>query len=143
MLLLLFIFLHQNDAIKTMTTIIQNIYEERVIWLKEKSKDENPEAQYWVGRHYSYGLGYKKNLETALLWFIKAAEQGHCDSQYNVAVCYENKWGVPPSMLKENPCDYSWGMTPSRKKAIEWYKKAAEQGDVDAKKALKRLSLFE
>ena len=44
-------------------------------------------------------------------------------AQNNLGWCYENGKGVPKDM----------------KKAVYWYREAAEQGDAEAKDALRRL----
>ncbi len=53
----------------------------------------------------------------------KKAEQGDAAAQYNLGVCYSNGQGVPKDIDK----------------VVEWYQKAAVQGDEGAKSALKRL----
>lgn len=55
--------------------------------------------------------------------YRKAARQEHILAQYNLAVCLELGRGVKKDL----------------EKAVKWYKKAAEQGDEDAEKAVERL----
>lgn len=52
---------------------------------------------------------YKESVK----WTQKAAEQGHEQAQYNLAIAYFNGEGV----------------TKSEEKAVEWFRKAAEQGN--------------
>ena len=54
---------------------------------------------------------------------LDAAEGGDVKAQFSLAQCYD--------------CGY--GITPNREKAKYWFRKAAEQGDQDAKKELLRL----
>ena len=49
-------------------------------------------------------------------WYLKAAEQGVANAQYNLGILYDNGQGVPQ--------DYA--------EARSWYLKAAEQGDASA-----------
>lgn len=55
--------------------------------------------------------------------YRKAAEQGNAIAQYNLGVCYQYGNGVPKNQAE----------------AINWYKKAAKQGDIKASQALERL----
>ena len=52
-----------------------------------------------------------------------AAEQGYAPAQYNLGVMYANGEGVAKN----------------DEQAVKWYRKAAEQGDEDAKKLLEKL----
>jgi hypothetical protein len=72
---------------------------------------------------YLGGTGVEKSPEKAFGWFLKAAEQGNLDAQFNTAVSYENGNGVAQDLDK----------------AQYWYSLAAKQGDRDAKKKLKEL----
>ena len=60
---------------------------------------------------------------TALKEFRPLAEQGHVVAQFNLGVMYEFGEGVPKNNAE----------------AIKWFRKAAEQGDRDAKKRLENL----
>lgn len=44
--------------------------------LKNKAEQGNAEAQYSLGVCYRCGDGVEKNLEEAIKWYKKAAEQG-------------------------------------------------------------------
>ena len=59
------------------------------------------------------GIEIEKDDQKAVKWYQKAAEQGHTDAQYNLALCYKNGIGVEKD----------------EQKAVEWYQKAAEQRD--------------
>lgn len=80
------------------------------LFLAEARKGD-AEAEFWVGKCYEQGEGVNENYQSAMEWYMKAAEQGHTLAQYNLAYRYYH----------ENN-----GLT--RKKAFDWYKKAAEQG---------------
>ncbi len=53
----------------------------------------------------------------------RAAAEGYASEQYNLGVMYKNGFGVPKDAAKSR----------------EWFEKAAAQGDVQAKSALKKL----
>ncbi|WP_171060739.1 caspase family protein [Poseidonocella sp. HB161398] len=41
-----------------------------------------------IGNHYKQGSGVERNMDTALEWFLKAAERGHPEDAYNAGVIY-------------------------------------------------------
>lgn len=49
--------------------------------IEEKAKDEDPIAQFNLGKLYASGPMVPQNKETALYWYRKAAEQGNIDAQ--------------------------------------------------------------
>jgi uncharacterized protein len=61
---------------------------------------------------YANGQGVPQDYAQAMVWCLKAAEQGDADAQTLVAVMYVNGHGVPQ--------DYT--------QALIWYRKAADQG---------------
>ena len=56
------------------------------------------------------------NIDKAVEWYLKAAEQGLAKAQYNLGCCYQEGDGIN--------ADYY--------KAVKWYRKAADQGHADA-----------
>ena len=66
----------------------------------------------------------KKDQKKAAEWYLKAAEQGDSDAQYNLGAMYYDGKGVKKD----------------RKKAAQWLSKAAAQGDEDAIELLKKLA---
>jgi len=68
--------------------------------------------------YYAYGNGdVEVDMNMAAGWFTKAAERGVVDSQFNLAILYENGQGVA---------------SPSPADAYFWYSIAASQGDQSA-----------
>ena len=65
--------------------------------------------QYW-------GLIGDINLSQAFEWWLKAAENGYADAQFNLSIMYVEGIGIA-----KDDC-----------KAVEWYQKAAEQGHIEA-----------
>ena len=70
---------------------------------------------------YHNGLGVPQDYKQAIVWFTKAAEQGHAVAQYNLGVMYHNGGeGVPQD----------------DKQATYWVAKAAKQGEANAQFSL-------
>jgi TPR repeat protein len=69
------------------------------------------------------GSGVPLNHSEEVMWFHKAAEQGHAEAQYNLGVNYGKGQGVPQ--------DYS--------EAVKWLRMAAEQGDPDAQSGVLKI----
>ena len=69
---------------------------------------------------YDTGEGVAKDLEQAVVWYRRSAEQGYAEAQYNLGVKYANGQGVEQDT----------------KEAIRWLQKAVKQGDEDARSAL-------
>ena len=83
---------------------------------RKGSEEEDPETLYRRGMDLIDEL---KPAEAAEC-FLKAAEQGHAEAQFNLGICYEDGDGVPWSYIE----------------AVKWYTKAAEQGHEEAKMLL-------
>ena len=66
---------------------------------------------------------YRQDWTMAARYYRLAAKQGHAVAQYNLGCCYEKGEGVEKDL----------------KEAVEWFRKAAEQGVEQAEVALKRL----
>ena len=62
----------------------------------------------------------KKVLDEVFEEYIKAAEQGLADAQYNLGWCYRSGTGIDKD----------------EQRAVEWYQKAAEQGNTVAQNTL-------
>ncbi len=74
-------------------------------------------AMHDLAIYYAYGNGdVSVDMETAAGWFAKAAERGVVDSQFNLAILFENGQGVEQSLPD----------------AYFWYAIAGEQGDQTA-----------
>lgn len=87
------------------------------------SKDKSGVADYYLGRLYLYGYGNLKNNNLALRFFATAAEKGYLPAQQVIA-----KY----ALLREN----------NPEKASQWFKKAAAQGDLDAKMYMAAAYIF-
>ncbi len=76
-----------------------------------------PSAQCKVGLKYRFGDGVEENLQEAVKWLKKSAFQGHVDAMRNLGDIYAGV-GKP-------------------KEAENWYRKAAELGDVYSEKRIR------
>ncbi len=74
-------------------------------------------AMHDLANYYAYGQGgLDRDMGQALDWFVKAAERGVVDSQFNVAFLREGNEGVPADV----------------ETSLFWYHIAARQGDQGA-----------
>ena len=123
---------------------------------RKSAEQRDADALYNLGVMYEQGRGvcqdytkavewYRKAVEQghwkAEVWFRKLAEQGNADAQYNLGVMYER--GSIRERLSLKP-ENEWyneladfGVScycpcPDNAEAMEWYRKAAEQGHVGA-----------
>ncbi|KAF9908661.1 hypothetical protein EC991_009589 [Linnemannia zychae] len=85
-----------------------------------KASKGNVEAQVALGDMYREGSGVNKDLQAALDWFTKAADQEDPVAQFKIGTLYDNGEGVSR--------DHS--------KAEEWYLRAAKQGYSPAQRSL-------
>ena len=82
-------------------------------------KDNGPTdavEQFQLGCRYETGDGVPKDLEQAVYWFRKSAEQGYAFAQSKLGMCYKSGNGVPKDL----------------EQAVYWFRKSAEQGDAFA-----------
>ncbi len=83
--------------------------------LKEAKKFNELGKDYYFGKY-----GKPKDFKKAVTNFRKAAEQGHAEAQFNLAIMYKNGEGVEQSYTE----------------VVKWYRKAAEQGYAEAQNNL-------
>ncbi len=72
---------------------------------------------------YSSGYGVSRDYAEAVNLWLKAAEQGLVQAQYNLGVMYEKGLGVPKNISE----------------ARRWYQESSAQGYSKAKQALERM----
>ena len=82
--------------------------------------EKSPQAQFELGMAYEKGEDLPQDYGQAMVWYRKAAEQGHAEAEFALGMIYANGESVPQ--------DYG--------QAMAWYRKAAEQGHAEAKFAL-------
>lgn len=89
--------------------------------LKKLSSNQYPEAMFYLGDCYSRGaLGLQSDVREAFTLYQSAAKANHAQAAYRVAVCCEMGQ------------DEGGGTRKDPIKAMQWYKRAAQLGDVPA-----------
>jgi TPR repeat protein len=78
-------------------------------------------AQFNLALLYHYGLGVERDMELAIEWYEKAAQQSQPDAQVAIGDLFMA--GL-------------WGGAPDPEEAAAWYRLAAKQGHAEAKKKL-------
>lgn len=91
--------------------IIQNL-DEALKWETKAALQGDPEAQYSVGLSYEVREDYKYAME----WYLKASNQNYAKAQLYIGKLYA----------------YGEGVSRDIDKAIYWYRKAAENGNISA-----------
>ena len=94
-------------------------------WYKRAADAGDIDAAYKLGYMYQEGA-IRKDYTQAAKYFLQAATAGHAEAQYFMGWLCEWGKGVPLDL----------------KKAKQWYRKSAAQGDKDAKKALWQLKFL-
>jgi len=92
------------------------------IW-KSLAEQRNAEAQFNLGRMYSYGRGVKQNHKKAVKWYQLAGEQGNAEAQINLGRMYAKGRGVDQDYVL----------------AHMWYNLAGSSGNKDSTKNKKLL----
>ena len=76
----------------------------------------NVDVQLRLGQMYANGWGVTQDVDEAVKWYRKAAEQGDANAQCNLGFMYEEGRGV----------------TKDDREAVKWFRKSAEQGNLTA-----------
>lgn len=87
--------------------------------LKEKAHSGDVDAQYQLAQRYDFGNGVNYNVRQAEKWYIAAANQGHIEAQFHLAVILQSR------------AQYT--------DAIKWYEKSANSGHQRSQKNLDNL----
>ena len=130
-------------------------------WCKAAAENNEPAAQCTLGHLYRQGAGdVPKSLRMAIVWYQKSIAQGIIKAKVGLAHCYEElyKYQEAFDLMKEAAgedipeAQYCMGqiyetgklnVRKNRPKAIEWYKKAADNGYDDADVKLLELGYFD
>ncbi|CAK7007540.1 MAG: hypothetical protein DELT_00304 [Desulfovibrio sp.] len=106
------------------------------------------DAQYAIGWMYEHGCGVIQNLQTAIMWYKKAARQGDALAQTNLGILYAGGRSTRQNNSKAVKCfqqaadqghapaqcrlglmyKYGRGVPQSIGTAAEWIQKAADKG---------------
>ena len=102
-------------------------------WIKEDGLGMNSDQLYELAEDYYYGRnGKEKSNYRAEEWYEQAAYLDNALAQLKLGILYEEKSENCKSYYPEGVLFY-------KKMAIEWYEKAASNGNANAKSALERL----
>lgn len=103
----------------------------------KKSEAGDADSQYAVGRMLTTGEGVTKDLNKAIHWYQKAAQQGNTKAMVQLGRAYQHKGiRIDRSKVDEMAGDEFEGVEEDVKKAAEWYQKAADLGDANAQYVL-------
>lgn len=129
--------------------------------LQKLAQQGDPEAQMKIGVMLSSGIGAPLDKAAGLEWYKKSADQGYPAGQWNLAFVYIRGEVVPQDFQRAfdllqkaaqaglDSAQYDLGMmylqglgtpAPDQDKAEVWFRRAAAQGNRDAKKMLKDLA---
>jgi localization factor PodJL len=112
----------------------------------------NPAAEYEIGVRFAEGRGVPANMELAVQWLERAANQGLTPAQYRLGSLYEKGQGVKKDLEKARTLYlaaadkgnakavhnlavlYAEGIDgkPDYRTAAQWFRKAAERGVADS-----------
>jgi localization factor PodJL len=84
--------------------------------LRQAAAKGDPRAQHEIGLRYTNGIGIKRNLSEAAVWYERAASKEFAPAQYRLGSLYEKGLGVKRDLVS----------------ATNWYLRAAEQGNARA-----------
>ena len=106
--------------------------EENVAKWKKEAEAGNAEYQLKLGNAYSDGKGVPKDAAQAVAWWRKAAEQGNATAQRRLGASYL-AWYLDGEVIPKDPTrNPSLSLEEDTKLGVEWLRKAAEKGDVEA-----------
>jgi len=78
----------------------QGEFEKSFELMLKSAQNGDTEAQYGVAHYYINGIGVKRNVQSAAVWYEKAAVNGHVDSMYNLGSMYLGELNVNCSKAK-------------------------------------------
>jgi tetratricopeptide (TPR) repeat protein len=122
-------FIPLKSSVRKFLSVRPNLSNQSSLSIKEKTvlpKPDQPglveEDKEDINELYTSGYNFdrQKNYKKAVMWYRKAAEQGHAQAQVNLGTLYSKGLGVGR--------DYT--------EAVKWYRKAAEQEHAQAQNNL-------
>ena len=93
-------------------------------WYSKAAVQGHAGAQYDLGSMYANGHGIAQSTALSNKWYLKAANNGNAMAQFNIGKKYLNG---------DN------GLPKNRGQALNWLKKASNNGHTEAKLMLARL----
>lgn len=93
------------DDIKLQTQVAIKAYRdedyEKAFAAAQKADKDDAEIQYIMGRCYQFGDGVEEDHDVAMLWYRKAAVQGHLGALLEIGWLYREKFDGPSSEWQE------------------------------------------
>lgn len=152
---------HIADTINEYTLSPDEAYEKGHIAFKQKkyktayvewlplAEKGDAQSQYSIGFMHNEGLGVEKNVQKALDWYVKSANQGFVDAQYSAGRIYlfslqqyedAFKYFKLAAENNEHRAQFFLGMMYYRgdgiskdlKKSAHWYLQSAQRGNINA-----------
>jgi len=100
--------------------VLADMVGQTLVLVRQEQSENDAEEQYQAGERCFYGDDVPQDFVEAVLWYRKAAEQGHVFAQVELGSCY----------------DFGFGVEQDDQQARYWYLKAADQGHVPAMRKL-------
>ncbi|AWT60220.1 MAG: Secretory immunoglobulin A-binding protein EsiB [Candidatus Moanabacter tarae] len=94
----------------------RNNYQNTLDYISGLAKKDIRWAQYNMGVIYEEGRGVPTDMKEALIWYKKAADNGHNKAQFRIGKFHQDAYFGKPDF----------------KAAVKWYKKAANQDHISA-----------
>ncbi len=91
--------------------------------IQDLANNNDPKAQYTLGKEYFSGTVIHEDKEEAFSWFKKSAEQGYDSAQFALGNLYY----------------LGAGTKKDKQKALFWYTKSGEQGNGEAQFIIGRM----
>lgn len=99
-------------------------YSRAIEYFEKSDKNNNPLAQFYLGRSYKHGRVVEKNDKKAFKYFKKSSNLGNKDSQFLLSTYYYTGKSFVNKDIE---------------KSIYWLEKSSEQGHIKAKHRLNQI----
>lgn len=114
-----------------------SINDDSIRRLKSAADQGDANAQNNLGLMYFEGKGVQKDDAEAVKWWLLAADQGDAAAQYNLGYVYAYGGNTRQIKGQLGQDDYGYadngkGVPQDNAEAVKWYRKAADQGHVQA-----------
>ena len=117
---------------------VEQSYTTAVKWYRKAAAQNNTYAIRNLGICYFFGWGVEKSDFKAVRMFNKAALKKDATAQFFLAVCYEAGLGVGENKFEAKKWYYK-SARQGHRKALEWVRKRAGQGDTEAQRLLEKI----
>ncbi|CAB4415373.1 unnamed protein product [Rhizophagus irregularis] len=102
---------------------------------EKSAKQDDSDAQNYLGYFYENDLGVQKDLEKAFYWYQRSAENGNKLAHYNLISYYLNGRNIDEKLVKQENdkmqyiLGYFYEIKKDSEKSFYWYLKSAENGN--------------